>query len=850
MTFTFNFHPLNLCWLWVLLFITQPFARSQNVQVTAPFSTDSNSLTVWDGEGYTPIFIKGVNLGVAKPGTFPGQLAATREDYDRWLQDIRDAGFNTIRLYTLHFPRFYEALYDFNQANPSTPLYFFQGIWLEEEVPNYTEDLYELTDYFEQEMAENVGAVHGDVSISQRFGKAYGDFTVDVSAYLIGYITAREIHPPEVWHTNALYPDSTSHQGKYFSIENKYATEAWMCARLNHLVDLEWTKYGTQRPVSFSSWPSLDPLYHPKEPNRYEDSVSIDLSTMNKDSSLAGFFASYHAYPYYPDFMSQDSAYSSYYDYEGQNSYLGYLTALKDHYAGIPLVIAEFGSSSSWGTAHYANNGIDHGGSSEYEQGKNFIRMFKNIETSQCAGGIQFAWMDEWFKRTWINDPVDYVADRRILWHNITSAEQNFGIIGFQNEETEPPYFESYCSACPFQDVYMGAGYDFLTMKIKTNGYLNPLDTLYIAFDTYSDSLGEAYLPNGDSLPHRSEFVLQITNETANLLVTEAYDLFGIWHGTSGPEQKYQSTQTDHQPWHLVRWKNNNTQQEIQYIGNLGVNRLNIPLKSTDAVRLDADYIQVKIPWTLLNFIDPSLKTVVHDDRSTGQKEDTTSTGIHFSLHLNDLSVWSTNRFSWDNWNVVTDYKEYKKASYYILQNELKEFEHSLVAKKDGYEVNQNGSLTVSTQDGLLANDLSLDGYSMEAILQDPPQNGWLSLKDDGSFQYQAFEGYRGVDTFTYRVRTASSFSDPVRVLVDVSRNLKGEGFVVVSPNPSSGVYTVQAKGVMDEVEVCDLFGRVLVKKTVQNLNTSIDISYVSEGSYILRVFSGPEVVVKKLIKN
>lgn len=40
---------------------------------------------------------------------------------------------------------------------------------------------------------------------------------------------------------------------------------------------------------------------------------------------------------------------------------------------------------------------------------------------------MQFAWIDEWFKRTWITDPIDYLGERRPLWHNATAAEQNFG---------------------------------------------------------------------------------------------------------------------------------------------------------------------------------------------------------------------------------------------------------------------------------------------------------------------------------------------------------------------------------------------------------------------------------------
>jgi hypothetical protein len=124
-------------------------------------------------------------MGVAVPGTFPGELAATTQDYVRWFGLIRQAGFNSIRLYTLHFPRFYEALYQFNTANPNSPILFFHGSWLEEEVPGYNEDLFTLTQLFDNEIRENVRAVHGNITISQRPGKAWGTYTFDVSPWNI-----------------------------------------------------------------------------------------------------------------------------------------------------------------------------------------------------------------------------------------------------------------------------------------------------------------------------------------------------------------------------------------------------------------------------------------------------------------------------------------------------------------------------------------------------------------------------------------------------------------------------------------------------------------------------------------
>ena len=70
-----------------------PLAAQENPcpQTDLPFIANSTMLTVWDGTEYKPFFIKGMNLGVAVPGTSPGELAATTEDYLRWFKDIREA---------------------------------------------------------------------------------------------------------------------------------------------------------------------------------------------------------------------------------------------------------------------------------------------------------------------------------------------------------------------------------------------------------------------------------------------------------------------------------------------------------------------------------------------------------------------------------------------------------------------------------------------------------------------------------------------------------------------------------------------------------------------------------------
>ena len=68
----------------------------------------------------------------------------------------------------------------------------------------------------------------------------------------------------------------------------------------------------------------------------------------------------------------------------------------------MPLLISEFGVPTSRGIARYQPDGMHHGGHNEDEQGEILQRLFTSIKEAGAAGGITFAWADEWFKSNWM----------------------------------------------------------------------------------------------------------------------------------------------------------------------------------------------------------------------------------------------------------------------------------------------------------------------------------------------------------------------------------------------------------------------------------------------------------------
>lgn len=641
--------------------------------IEVPFSVTDKHLTIRHGGQHEPVFIKGVNLGVGLPGTQVWDLAATRNDYARWFPMMSEAGFNTIRVFTLHFPHFYEELDRYNRNHPDRPLYLIQGIWLEEEISGYMDDLYQFTDIFDREIMENVRAVHGDISIPTRTGKAWGNYTANISEWTLAYIIGREIFPNEIITTNELNSGINGYSGDYFSIQYTNASEAWLIERLDKLVRFETNRYEVTRPVSFSSWPSLDPIDHPDEPNQYEEMASLDISGVDFSRAPGGIFASYHVYPYYPEYISRDPQYHGSSDDQGVNGYLGYLTRLKGHYRNMPLIIAEFGVPSSWGNAHYAQNGMHYGGHTSYDQGLAGIRMFQNIASSGSGGGIWFSWMDEWFKRTWINQPLDFDARRRSLWHNVMSPEQNFGLIGFRSKNTNLEHWETYTGDSRVRQLWRGFDNAYLYLQIRLDESMAETDSLWISLDTYNRALGEFILPNGQRLIHGAEFAILITNQFAQLYVTQAYDIFGILHGAASPEQRFQSIATTGAPWHEVRWLNNYPTIEVQDIGRLSVGSDPDWEDRNQAVYIKDELIHIRLPWNLIHVTDPSTQRVLHDNRGTiGQYEVRRTDGLHVGIFFRDFGNETSTSFLWPGWNNLNNaYEEYRKSGYFVFAHEL-----------------------------------------------------------------------------------------------------------------------------------------------------------------------------------
>jgi hypothetical protein len=661
-----------------------------------PFRTERDNIEMFTTTGYRPLILKGINLGSSPPGYFPGEIAyaITGEMYENWIRLMAETGFNSIRVYTLHPPVFYEKLAEYNQRNPSDPLLLFQGIWLDEVEDASISGQYDLINripQFKTGIREVINCIHGNCEIAFRPGRAYGNYITDVSRWTVAFIIGREISSQEVDSTDVFHSNITSYTGDQFSINGATATEVFVTRMLDETAVYESQTYSSSRPVSISSWPTLDPLVHPTEIYTDEDIASFNIMKISRKSNNAGLFASYHAYPYYPNFISQEPSYLVYNDNHGRNSYLGYLNALKSHYADIPLVIAEFGVPSSWGSAHQSFSDMHHGGYSEKQQGEKNLRLMNNVIDAGCAGGFMFSWMDEWFKPTWIVGYLEAVGTRsggtliptRQLWHNLTSPEQNFGLLAY--EQTSHPPFEKMQIDKPGSPVtYIGikSENNYLMIEIEAGNTLSAGDTILIAFDTYGKDKGESLLPNGKSLNNRSEFLMSLVmaEDSAIYHVTSAYDMNGLtprFDLTDHSVQKFRSINTDGASWKIMQWINDGFELTSQDIGKLPVeNSTEFTPGQRTALAWSGNRAKVRIPWTMLYFHDPTQMKVIdgaesYDGRYSYEINTVRSDGIALSVYMNGVVTETVNRYTWPFWLVVPPTEIREKESLRIIKSGL-----------------------------------------------------------------------------------------------------------------------------------------------------------------------------------
>lgn len=688
-----------------------PPSSDEPINVVSRIENGQIVMSNEDGS-YEVMEIKGVNMGSGVPGYWSTEFHVDKETYLRWFSMIQDMGANVIRVYTILSEDFYNAFYEYNSGREE-PLYLIQGVWVNDYVLNSHYNIYDDAFYenFYSHCKTAVDVIHGKKKIfkNQLHSAGYGSYMHDVSDWVLGYIWGVEWEDLTVAYSNDYYvnqPEYNSYQGQYLSSsEDANPFEVMLTMVGDRTLEYETKRYREQRAFAFSNWVTTDPFEYPEKiAVHFAKCARVDVENIVcSESVLSGQFASYHVYPYYPDYLNTftDEQWtelgigdrSLYATADGNtNTYLAYLQLLNNHHE-MPVLISEFGVSTGRGIAQVdPNTDRNQGHMSEQEQGEALVSCYQDIIKSGSIGGCAFIWQDEWFKRTW-NTMYSVDLERTPYWSDYQTNEQYFGLLSFDpGEKQSVCYVDGDISEWDSDDVVaqnedgstISMKYDerFIYLMVQKSGFSIDADKLYIPIDTTQKSGSNYATGENVKFNRAADFLLVLDGkENSRLLVQERYEAlranysgdvygFNTYYAENIPEKDSPIFREIYLALQLTTI--GGTESSIFHTGLLTYGNAN---PASDAFNSLADFmagdgfVEIKLPWQLLNFMDPS-RMMIHDDYYEHYGvEKLEIDRIYIGVGNGTEARIEMQQKKMKGWDTKVTYHERLKESYYILQS-------------------------------------------------------------------------------------------------------------------------------------------------------------------------------------
>ncbi len=193
-----------------------------------------------------------------------------------------------------------------------------------------------------------------------------------------------------------------------------------------------------------------------------------------------------------------------------------------------------------------------------------------------------------------------------------------------------------------------------------------------------------------------------------------------------------------------------------------------------------------------------------------------------------------------DNWNGVDTFK-YKANDGTVDSNEatvtvtVGAINDAPVAFEDNYAAEVDNIINVNAANGVLKNDIDVEGDALTATMIEDSVNGHAVLNSDGSFIFNPFGGFNGTARFTYYVSdgTAASNTATVYLKMDMAPKVANDEFSM----DEDGDLIVTTAGVLanDTDDDLDPLTAVLVagpEHGVLNLNDDGTFTYSPEDNW------------------
>ncbi|NOV03779.1 hypothetical protein [Paenibacillus planticolens] len=612
---------------------------------------DDKQFSVYQNGQWKKLYVKGVDIGRTVPGNPEGTYPDDPAFYSDWFEKIANMNANAIRVYTRMPAVFYRALDIYNDNHPDNRLYLFQNIAVDQEPPagNYLDKAYHAA--VEKSAEDTINAIHGNATIESADGKSSDVYINDVSGYVLGYLITPDLSSDRVAATDAGNP-SYRYTGEYVSAGSSATpTESWLAAISNKVYEYEQQSYQMQHPAGIVSIPELDrvyqDMYNAANGNNKAPAVTMNhLDTTNKVTS--GLFGAYNMFPDQPVFRSgeADEAKPS---YAGFKAYLNNFMKTQNKY---PVLISEFGLPTS-------------AGSTEDGQGSGIVSLIAMIKDSGAMGGLIYEWADEWGASSKLTSPLMIPYNRGPLWHNVVDPEQNYGVLAMESKIPKD-YAMTLRGSDPLNTLAFNSDESYFYIKADFQT-LPAFDQkrIMIYLDTIDRKNGEYMIsPEGEENWSGAEFNINIDSQNkADLLVIPTYNTSkGSYFSsvsTTGIFEKMDGST-------LIPGRFENSMSQFYVEGNT---------------------LNVRIPWTRLNFSDPSSLLVLSDEKNKGAVESLKEAlsvrmtdGIVLSLVVMDKatqkvdyhfpeSVTSSGyrTFSWNTWDIPQPVSR-TKTSYNMIR--------------------------------------------------------------------------------------------------------------------------------------------------------------------------------------
>lgn len=661
------------------------------------------------------MYVSGVNIGPGAPGYSPSSPPNDASLYVTWLQDAEKMNANVVRVYTLLPPAFYRAYKHYIFGGGKVTLY--QQIRMGDPA---NKDLYDpkFVEATKAEIRYVVDAIHGHADVPRQRARGSGIYDQDIAAQVGALLLGRELEPSTVLKTNIINAGRSSYEGKFISVGHSTATETWLAEMLDYLVTYELETYNWEHPVAIENGPEHDPARGQVTEEKLRAMPAF----------AAGLFASYSVFPYFPESLTRDPQYLQARDGKGVNPVYGYLRLLRSH-IGLPLVVSEFGISTSMGVRLLQMNGWNQGGYTEQSQAEALTRLAQTIRETGCAGGIIFELADEWYRQGWMREGFENPADRAMLWLNDLDPNQRYGLIGYRTKkwrlfagdaaawakeeelyrDVKAMAVDAYDRQREIRSVQAGADEGYLYLRInvacldcvngKHDGETHLDRAAYaVAINTLPGRAGVQALPFGEaSLTSGANFLLYLGDPAhSRLLVTDNYNPYELASRTDYPNE----VQLIYRRGFAARLAR--TGAFLPYPAATGASPSLLHSGSGDPVSKDyssagewyADIkhnaILVRIPWGKLLVTDPSSLRVFYGYSESEGVRAVVSTGVNLSFFAlntngsNDLGRMTVaasapaasggtlqpKMFAWEPWDTVAPQPFFKK-SYYAMQQEF-----------------------------------------------------------------------------------------------------------------------------------------------------------------------------------